>query len=85
MNLHMHVGDRDTVTMVHCNKCTAIRALASVAIDYEKEVYLYTDVVRGHHVHTCEITGGKNWIGGDMHVSLCCKVTLAYQEAQVLL
>ena len=35
-----------------------MRALASVAINHE-EVYLYTDVVRGHHVYTCEITGGK--------------------------
>ena len=36
-----------------------MRALASVAIDHEEEVYLYTDVVHGHHVYTCEITGGK--------------------------
>ena len=42
MNLRMRVRDCDTETMVHCNKRTVMRALASVAIDHE-EVYLYTD------------------------------------------
>ena len=36
-----------------------MRALAIVAIDHEEEVYLYTDVVRGHHIYTFEITGGS--------------------------
>ena len=47
------------MAMVHCNKCTAMRALASVTIDQEKDVYLYTDVVHGHRVYSCEMTGGK--------------------------
>ena len=57
----MRVGDCNTVAMVHSNKRTTLRALAvmaSVSINHE-EVYLCTDVVHGHHVYTCEITGGK--------------------------
>ena len=30
-----------------------------MANNHEEEVYLQTDVVRGHLVYTCEITGGN--------------------------
>ena len=60
------------MAVVHSNKHTAMQVLASLAVDHEEEeVYLYTDVIRGV----------RKQIGDDMHVSLCCKATPAYQEA----
>ena len=52
-----------------------MRALASVAIDHEEEVHLYTDVVRGHHET-------NKRIGGGMRVSLCCRATPASRSSK---
>ena len=42
--------------------------MASVAIDHKKEVYICIDVICGHHVYTCEVTGGKKR-GNEMEVT----------------